>query len=197
MCDCYSMICKCRKFYVPIHITDFAYPREIIRQAYCPYCHYVGPKGEKEEYETNTYGWFAVDNYLFHCGVTKGDERREKVRVYTKRINGFFSLVFNKRHREYKEAALFLEESVGFNGNPNDVANLVPDCYRYQCMQIEKKRKRDRFFKRFISVDYCQAYKREIWKIKDRLRYDCKFVKPRRIKIQRGNPHKSLGTKKR
>ena len=54
MCDCYSMICKCRKFYVPIHITDFAYPREIIKQAYCPYCNYLGPKADKKEYQTNT-----------------------------------------------------------------------------------------------------------------------------------------------
>ena len=178
MCDCYSMICKCRKFYVPIHITDFAYPREIIKQAYCPYCNYLGPKADKKEYQTNSDGEFVIDNYLFHCGVTKGDEIETKIKISSKRANGFFALVFDKRHKEYKDASLFLEENVGFNGNPNDVENMLPDCYRYQCMNIEKRNRRDGFLKCLLHVDYCTVYRKEIWKIKRTLKFDCRFGKP-------------------
>lgn len=177
MCDCYSMICKCRKFYVPVHITDFAYPRDIVKQAYCPFCNYRGPETIEKEYETNQDSEFAVDNYLFHCGASKGYEGKCKLRVSGKRVNGFFSLVFDKKHKDYKPAQKFMQENVGFNGNPNDVENLVPDCYHYRCKRIEKKKEWDKFLKRYFTVDYCKKYKKEIWRIRQSLKHDCKFLK--------------------
>lgn len=81
MCDCFDLTCKCGKFYVPIHISDFNYPREIIKWVYCPYCDYRGPaiekirkvaKKKKHFYviKTNADGEFAIDNWVFHSGVT-------------------------------------------------------------------------------------------------------------------------------
>jgi len=112
------------------------------------------------------------------------NEIETKIKISSKRANGFFALVFDKRHKEYKDASLFLEEDVGFNGNPNDVENMLPDCHRYQCMNIEERKRRDGFLKCLLHVDYCTVYRKEIWKIKRTLKFDCRFGKPQNQNLE-------------
>jgi len=64
MCDCYEMTCKCRKFYVPIHITDYRYPRDIIRQAYRFRCSNIEKRREQDSLFKRLY---RVD----YCSVYK------------------------------------------------------------------------------------------------------------------------------
>lgn len=199
MCDCYDLKCKCGMFYVGIHITDFDYPRDIIDQVYCPFCNYRGPRLAKIEkvikkrktlwfIETNKDGEFAIDNWLFHSGISRGEEGireeiysiREKPR---KKVRGYFAIKFNKKHKDYVSAQKFMDEDVGFNGNPNDVENLVPECYRYKCKNIIKKRKWDKFLKEYYTVDVCRKYKREIWRLAQHLKQNCKFLRSSRRRV--------------
>lgn len=199
MCDCYDLACKCGKFYVPIHIADFKYPRNIIKQVYCPYCNYRGPKisevmksvkkKKKDFYviETNRDGEFAIANWIFHSGIPRGDEGiKEEIHSIggkaEKGIRGYFAIEYNKKHKDYVSAQKFLDEHVDFNGNPNDVENMVPDCYHYHCKNLIKKEKPTRgksllkLWGKTHKVDYCKKYRKEIFAIKRNLKYDCKYL---------------------
>lgn len=193
MCDCFDLTCKCGKFYVPIHISDFSYPREIIKRVYCPYCDYRGPsikevkkvvKRKKHFYviETNGDGEFAIDNWVFHSGITRGEEGiKEEIVHLGKRFSGYFAIEYDKKHPDYKSGKQFMDESVSFNGNPNNVDDLVSDCYRYNCRNIIKKKKKEKHFwekiRQFYMTDYCKKYRKEVWEIRKQLQYDCKFLK--------------------
>lgn len=179
MCDCFRLICKCRKFYVPIHITDFKYERGIIKQVCCPFCNYKGPEHKNKKYLTNEDGEFAVGNFIFHSGEAPGKVYKEEIVFSPKsrRIMGRFAIEFNKRHKDYKSAQEFLDENVSFNGNPNDAENLACDCYRYNCRNKDKRKAYNEFLKMLQDEDYCKKYRKAIWEIGKLRRYDCEYLK--------------------